>query len=277
VVTAEDRQASAIASAVTPFTIVSTPAGLLAEAPPLVARLSPGAMLAPATVGQLVDGLAVANPSPAMARAMAAARAGRFADLLIQEPVTESERSARTALTGLALLSVGDLGAVAQFQRAVETGARPAPIQYLLGAARSLQRRDDDAIAAWGKATAEGLPKAMTAPLIASTRLVRGDAAGAAAAIAAGDVAAGDAAAAKILAATRIAVQREREAIGMLDKVLEANAEDLDARWLLVRAHYAELVRGSGDRARFATEARRYIDAGGPNAALARDWMAISF
>ena len=106
----------------------------------------------------------------------------------------------------------------AQFQRALDMGARAAPVRYLLGAALSLQRRDDDAIAAWEKATAEGLPKPITAPLIASTRLARGDAAGAAAAMAATDVTAGDATAAKILAATRIAAQREREAIDTLDR-----------------------------------------------------------
>jgi hypothetical protein len=277
IVTAEDRQSSAIASIATPFTIISTPAGLLAEAPPLAQRLTPAAMLRGATVAPLIDGLAVADPSPAMARAIASARAGRFADLLIEEAVAEDERAARTALTGLALLSVGDLGAVAQFQRALDMGARAAPVRYLLGAALSLQRRDDDAIAAWEKATAEGLPKPITAPLIASTRLARGDAAGAAAAMAATDVTAGDATAAKILAATRIAAQREREAIDTLDKLLEVDARDLEARWLLVRAHYAQLVRGAGDRARFTTEAQRYIDAGGPHAALARDWVAVSF
>lgn len=277
VITAEDRQASAVASTATPFSIITTPAGLLAEAPPLAQRIEPALMIPPSTVAQLLDALAIANPSPALSRALQTARAGRFADLLIEEPVVDGERATRAILTGLALLSVGDLGAIAQFQRAAETGARPAPVLYLLGAALSLQRHDADAIAAWEKAAAEGLPKSLTAPLVANMRLLRNDAAGAAAAISVTDVAPAETVALKILASTRIAVQREREAVDVLEKLLARNADDIEARWLLVRALYAELVRGAGDRARFTTSAQRYVDAGGPHAALVRDWMAIAF
>jgi hypothetical protein len=276
VITAEDKQAGVVASTATPFTIISTPSGLLAEAPPLAQRPEPEAMIRPATVTQLLDGLAIANPSPALARALGSARAGRFADLLIEESVADGERGARALLTGLALLSVGDLGAIAQFQRAAESGARPAPVLYLMGAAISLQRRDADAITAWERATAEGLPRSLTAPLIANMRLLRNDAAGAAAAITASDVSPTDRAAVRTLAATRIAVQREGEAIEILDKLLAVGSDDVEARWLLVRALFAEVVRGTGDRSRFADEAQRYLDAGGPNAALVRDWMAIS-
>ena len=276
-ITAEDRQAGAVASTATAFTIISTPAGLLAEAPPLAQRLAPADMIPASTVAQLLDALAIANPSSALARAIQSARAGRFADLLIEEPVVESERAVRTLLSGLALLSVGDLGAIAQFQRAELLGARPAAAQYLLGAALSLQRRDADAIAAWEKAAAQGLPAALTAPLIANMRLAHGDGAAAAAAIAARDVTSGEAAPLKILAATRIAVHREREAIDLLGQLLSKDDGDLEARWLLVRALFAELVRGSGERARFTAEAQRYVDAGGPHAALVREWMAISF
>jgi hypothetical protein len=123
-------------------------------------------------------------------------------------------------------------------------------------------------------AAAEGLPRSLTAPLIANMQLVRGDTAAAAAAISISDAAAADAVALKILASTRIAVQREREAIEIVDGVLARDDSDLEARWLLVRALFAELVRGSGDRARFATEAQRYADAGGPNARLVVDWIA---
>lgn len=275
IVTAEDRLAGTLASASAPFTIVSTPAGLLAEAPPLAQRLEPAAMLAPSAVLRLLDALAITNPSPPLSRALASARAGRFAELFIEEAVAEDERAARAALTGMALLSVGDLGAIAQFERAAAQGATAAPVQYLLGAALSLQRRDVDAIAAWERAAA-GLPRSLTAPLIANMRLLRGDAAGAAASIAPADAPPAEPTAAKILAKTRIATQREREAIGVLDTLLAANTGDLEARWLLVRALYGELVRGGGDRRRFVAEAERYIDAGGPNATLVRDWVAIS-
>ena len=276
-ITAEDRQAGVVASAATPFTITTTAAGLLAEAPPLAQRLAPLSMLSPATVAELLDRLAVGNSSPVMARAMNSARTGRFTDLLIEDAVADGERPTRTVLSGLALLSIGDLGAIAQFQRALDAGAPAAPAHYLLGAALSLQRRDADAIAAWEKAAAEGLPRSLTAPLIANMWLVRGDATTAAAAISIGDAAAADTRALKILASTRIAVQREREAVDIVDRVLARDDADLVARWLLVRALFAELVRGPGERARFAAEAQRYVDAGGPQAALVRDCMAISF
>jgi hypothetical protein len=69
-------------------------------------------------------------------------------------------------------------------------------------------------------------------------------------------------------------VQREVEAVELVDRVLAREAGDVEARWLLVRALFAQLVRGSGDRARFTAEAQRYLDAGGPHAALVRDWIA---
>jgi hypothetical protein len=274
VITAEDRQAGVVASVATPFTITTTATGLLAEAPPLAQRLAPLAMLSPATVAELLDRLAVATPSPGLARALNSARLGRFTDLLIEDAVSDAERATRAVLSGLALLSIGDLGAIAQLQRAIDTGAPAAPAQYLLGAALSLQRRDADATAAWEKAAAAGLPRSLTAPLIANMWLVRGDAAAAAAAMSIGDATGGDTLALKILAATRIAVQRERQAVDIVDRVLAADGGDLEARWLLVRALFAELVRGSGERARFTTEAQRYVDAGGPQAALVRDWIA---
>jgi hypothetical protein len=277
VITAEDRHAGAVASTATAFTILSTPAGLLAEAPPLATRIQPAALLAAPTVAQLLDALAISAPSPALARALESARSGRFADLLITEQVADNELAARALLTGMALLSVGDLGATAQFQRAAELGISSAPVHYLLGAALSLQRRDADAIAALEKAAADGLPRSLTAPLIANLRLQRGDTAGAVASITAADIPTADVTALRTLAITRIAAQREREAIGVLDTLLQAHAGDTESQWLLVRALYAELVRGGGDRARFTAEAQRYVDAGGANAALVRDWMAISF
>ena len=65
-----------------------------------------------------------------------------------EEPVASAEAGIRTALTGLALLSIGDGSAAAQFQRALDQNAPIAPTQFLLGAARAMQSRDPDAIAA---------------------------------------------------------------------------------------------------------------------------------
>jgi len=275
VITAEDRLAGALVANATPFSVIASPAGLLAEAPPLARRLDPAAMLDPDTVVALLDRLAPPSPSPAIGRAIDAARAGRFVDLLVEEPVAPAEGGVRAALTGMALLSVGDLGAAAHFQRALDSGVARPPVQYLLGAVLALQNRESDAISAWESAAAGGLGRAFTGPLVASALLRRGDAAGAAAAITERDLPEA-AAGRRIFAATRIAVQREREAIEVLDALLAGSPGDLDGRWLLVRALYAEVVRGAGNRDRFTAEAQRYIDADGPHAALARDWLDIT-
>src|SRR6185436_4250668 len=79
-----------------------------------------------------------------------------------------------------------------------------------------------------------------------------------------------------VLAATRIASNREAEAIAALDAALAKDPEDAEARWLLLHAMYSQIVRsGQGPRERFAIEARRYIGANGRHAALAADWLAM--
>lgn len=276
VITAEDRLAGAVVANATPFSVIGTPAGLLAEAPPLAQRLDPAVMLGPGTVAALLDRLAPPSPSPALGRALDAARAGRFVDLLVEESPAPAEGGLRAALTGLALLSVGDLGAATHFQRALDSGVARPPVQYLLGAVLALQNRESDAISAWESAAAGGLPRALTAALLANALLRRGDAAGAAAAIAERDLMPEAPAGRRIFAATRIAVQREREAVRVLEALLTGSPGDLEGRWLLVHALYAEVVRGAGNRDHFNAEAQRYIDAGGPHAALARDWLDLT-
>jgi hypothetical protein len=272
-ITAEDRQASLIVAGSTAFTVVGTPATLLAEAPPLGRRFDRAAALQPTIVAVLLDLLAPAAPSPELAKAVGVARAGRFVDLLVVDRVPVHEQGVRAALTGMALLSVGDFGALAQFQQALKAGAAAAAVQFLTGAARATQNRDQDAIAAWEVARSDGFPPAVLAPLLADAYLRRGDPKGAAEAVPAsgsGD----DAEWTRALAATRIATGREGDAVTALDARLARYPDDLDARWLLLHALYSDLVNGNRDRhARFVAEAQRYIGAKGTNGALAQVWL----
>ena len=86
-----------------------------------------------------------------------------------------AEAGIRTALTGLALLSVGDASAAVQFQRALQQNGPAAPVQYLIGAARAMQNRDPDAIAAWQAALATGQAPAATRQLLVEALLRRGE------------------------------------------------------------------------------------------------------
>ena len=274
--TAEDRVAGSIVSGATEFRVVGTPATLLAEAPPLGRRFDVTEVLRLPLVTPLVDRLApAAGASPALTKALAAARAGRFADLLIVDAVPETERGVRAALTGLGLLSVGDLGAIAQFEQALALGLDPAPLQFLLGAGRALQHRDPDAIAAWQSVRDAGVPRTLIDRLVADAYLRRKDYARAAATIA-GDDLAGDASATRTLAATRILTGREAEAVTALDALLIRHPDDADARWLLLHALYAAFV--SGNRAiadRLQSEGQLYIAAQGPHAALLSEWLKV--
>jgi len=254
--------------------VVGTPQSLLAEAPALGPRFDRGAALTPDAVTALLEQLSPAAPSAALAKPLQSARAGRFGELLIEEPVAASEQGIRIALTGLALLSVGDAGAVTQFERALQLGAPAGPLQFLIGSARAMQNRDREAIAAWLAARSAGFTTPAGDQLIAEAYLRQRDFTRAAEALSR-ERAAG-ASGARTFAATRIAARRFDEAAAVLDPVLAQAPGDAEARWLLLHALYADFVGGNRDRAaRIAAEASRYIDAKGPHAALAAEWLAV--
>jgi hypothetical protein len=272
-----DRIANAVANTDADFSVIGTPASLLAEAPPLGRPFRREAVLDSRVLGPLVDLLTPASPSAALKRALTIATSGRPADLLVEEPVPPAESGIRTALTGLALLSIGDPSSAVQFQRALQQNAPPAPTQFLLGAARALQSRDPDAIAAWQAALATGSAPAITAQLLIDAHLRRNDLTRATE-LATGQASAGDAWI-RSVASTHIAGNRDAEAIALLDAHLTSQADDQEARWLLLRALYSQFVRGgtplpAADAARFATHARAYIDANGANSGLATEWLA---
>jgi hypothetical protein len=267
-----DRLGSTSTTADMDFRIAATPASLLAEAPALAPPFARDAAL-DRSRATLIDALAPGSPSPALARALATARAGKMVDLLVEEPVSANERGVRTALTGLALLSIGDASAVVQLQRAATEGAPAAPTQFLIGMARAGQNRDLDAIAAWDSALTGQFAPPLTRQFLAEALLRRGDHARSLTVI--GDAAAATPAFARLAAAAHIAAGRPGDAITILDAHLATAPQDLDAQWLRLHALYAAVVKGAPTE-RFTAEAERYIEANGPHRALAQEWLALA-
>ena len=273
-----DRLAGVSRAADADFRIIGTPLSLLAEAPPLGHPFQREEALTDEALSAVAQALTPANPSPALQRALAAASARKFIDLLVEEPVPAAEQGVRAALTGLALYTIGDASAVVQLQRGLTLAAPAAPVQFLIAAARATQKRDPDAIVAWQLALDAGLPSAVVTPLLVEAYLRRGEGPRAEALITAelaGRPAGGSWA--RPRAATHLAAGRDRDAMAVLDARLSQNPGDADASWLLLQALYGSMVRGTnkaaGDHDRFTTAAQAYIAAGGPNAALAAEWL----
>ncbi len=163
----------------------------------------------------------------------------------MEEPVPAAEQGVRAALTGLALYSVGDASSAVTFQRALQLNAPAAPTQVLIGAARAMQGRDPDAIAAWQAAIDGGLRSSIVAPFLIDAYLRRGDGARAAALVAAElGGRAPEGAWIRAAAATAIATGKDREAIALLDARLTQQPDDAEAQWLLLHALYGSIVRG---------------------------------
>ena len=273
-IAAEDKLGGAIAAGDARFTVVGTPQSLLAEAPALAPRFDRAVVLGPPTLDTLLDRLAADRQPAALAKALQSARAGRFGDLLIEESVPPADQAVRVALTGLALLSLGDLGALTQFERALQLQAPAGAVQFLIGAARALQNRDVEAIAAWQAARGAGFNPPVLDRLVAESYLRQRDYARAAESISRDRTT--DAATARTYAATRIASRQYEEAIAVLDPVLAKAPDDAESHWLLLHALYADFVGGNRSRAeRAAAEASRYIAAKGPNTALASEWLSV--
>ena len=275
-ITVEDRIAKAVIASRAEFTVAGSATSLLAEAPALGPRFDLGAALDASIVGTLVDRLTPAAPSPALARALSTARNGRFADLLIEDRVAADEQGIRSVLTGLAFLSLGDLGAISQFERAQRDSVDRAVIDYLLGVARATQGRDAEAIERWTAARSARLPSQVIDRALTEAYLRRREFARAAEIVRDIDPTA-DSAMARARAATRIGERREADAVATLDVLLAKSPDDLDARWLLVHALYSGIVTApSNPRQRFLAEAQRYIDAKGRHSALVAEWMTVA-
>lgn len=276
-ITAVDHTTTTSSSTHTNFHIVGTPLSLLREAPPLAPPFQREALV-DAALSAVVQGLTPSAPSAALRRALVAAAAGKFAELLFEETVPPAEQGHRAALTALALLTIGDGSAAGHGERALAAGAPVGPTQVLIGALRATQNRDADAIAAWRAAIDAGMPSNVVAPFLVDAYLRRGDGARAAAVIATEMRGGPPGAWARALAATHLAAGRDGQAVAVLDSHLAQAPDDAEARWLQLQANYGSIVRGSdgdGDRDRFRRLASAYISAGGAHAGLAAEWLRV--
>jgi hypothetical protein len=271
-----DRVRGTTATATADFTVAATALSLLRDAPALGRPFQRESILGADVLPGILAGLRPASASPALQRAFELAAAGRFVDLMVEEPVPANEEGVRAALRGLAQLSIGEASSAVQFQRAQLLGAPVAVTRLLSGAARAMQSRDADAIAAWQEALTAGAARATIVPHLLDAYLRRGDMTRAAQLIAETKTPRG--AWSRSTAAILIATQKESEAIAMLDARLAAAPADADAQWLLLHALFSQFARdpngAAAARERFMTSARTYIDAKGANAALAEEWLA---
>lgn len=266
-----DKIAGTSAATDAAFSIIATPASLLAEAPPLGPPFKRDAIFEPSQLQAILSWLSPREPSAALSRALQIAGTGKFVDLLVEEPVPAGEAGIRTALTGLAFMSIGDASAVTHFQRALAQGAPAGPTQFLIGCARALQSRDVEAIAAFQASQATGRTHPLTSQFLAEAYLRRNDAAHAA-------EAAGTMSSPVLAAAIAIAGRREADAVALLEQHLAAEGGDQDARWLMLHARYSQFVKDgrpatAAERERFTAHARAYLDAKGTHAALAAEWL----
>jgi hypothetical protein len=283
IVTATDRVAGRQASHDALFEVTGTPLSLLNEAPAPGQAFRRDAVLAPGVVAALARGLRPAAPSPGLGRLIDAAAAGRFADLVREEPVDPTERATALALRGLGLYALGDAPrAVApQLQQAIAQGAPAAPVLVVLGATYAAAGDDKAALAAWSQARDGGVDDATIASLLVDAYMRQGDVARATAmARAALDAQPANPAAVRGLAATQIAAGQYADALAGLDALVSATP-DPDIDFLVVHALYAGFVGETAPgatpsgRDRLQTVGRRYVAAGGRHAALVQEWLAV--
>lgn len=283
IATAQDHLSGATATTGADFEVVGTPASLLREAPTPGQAFRREAVLTSHTLAAIARALRPAMPTSALARALEAAAAGRFAELMRIEGIAPSERPVALALLGLGLYGLGDTprATAAQLSQATNVGAPAPPVLVLLGATYALGRDDKAAVTAWNQAREGGIDDAAIAPLLIDAYLRQGDIARAAAmATAALDADPDDLAARHALAATFLATRRHGEALRLLDALPAATATP-DTRFLVAQALFAGIVLHDAaldtpaGRDRFEAVARTCIAEGGPHAGLVRDWLAV--
>lgn len=283
-VTATDRVAGRRVDGAATFTVAGTPLSLLQEAPAPGQRFRREATLEPIVTGALARAFTPSSASPGLQRLLDATAAGRFADLVRDEPVEPGERAAAQALRTFGLFALGDTPRTVTpaLQQALAQGAPPAPVLVMLGAAHALAGDDRAAIAAWQQARDAGIDEASVAALLVDGYVRQGDAPRAAAmARAALDAQPGNLAAARGLAATHIAGGRYAEALAVLDALPPA-VRDADTDFLVLHALFGGLVgdtapgRTAEGRERLRALGARYVAAEGRHAALVREWIAVA-
>lgn len=282
-VNATDERTGSQATRAAIFQVAGTPHSLLREAPAPGQAFRRESILAPPLLAMVVGGLTPPEPSAMLRRALDAAAAGRFADLVRDAPVEPSERATAQALRALGLYALGDAPrtVAVQLQQALAQGARPAPLLVVLGATQALSGSDKAAIAMWNDARDGSVDDTALGTLLVDAYMRQGDVARATAmARAALDAQPGSLEAVRGLAGASIAAARYLEAVQVLDSHPLAPG-DLDTRFLVVHALYGAFVSNTAPAnspsglARLRTLGREYVDAGGPHAALVAEWLVV--
>lgn len=280
-VTADDRLAGRKVVTEVALEIKGSPTSLLREAPTAGQAFRREQLLTPIVLASLARALAPGSPSPPLARALAAAEAGRFAEL-VQVAVTEpSERPLAQALLALGLYGLGDSPrtVATQLTQAVAQGAPAGPVRLMLGATSALLRDDAAAVAAWNDAREEGMADTVVSPMLVDAYLRRQDVARAAAmATAVLDRHPGDTEARQALAMTHIATRRYADALDLLDATEAPEPADGSVDFLRLHALFAAHVVGVSipdAAARFERLAGAYVARPGLHAALVQEWLAV--
>jgi hypothetical protein len=257
------------------FTVVGTPASLLAEAPSLGAPFTRELALDQAVIDEIVASLRPPSPSPALGRALETLRQRRFVELMREEPVASDEAGIRTALTAVALFALGDASSAVQFQRARQLTAPGGPTQFFVGAARALEGREADAVAAWQAAMDAGMNRSLMIPLLVNSHLRRGDIERATSLLEGQEVGGWG----REQAALHIANGHHEEAIVILERRLASSPGDADAEWLRLHALFASMVNTTKpDQAlkeKCQQAAKAYLSKPRANAALAAEWLKV--
>jgi hypothetical protein len=280
-VTAVDRLAGRRAIMEVALEVKGSPASLLREAPKAGQAFRREQLLTPAVLASLARALAPPSPSPPLAQGLAAAEAGRFAEL-VQVAVTEpSERRLAQALLALGLYGLGDSPrtVATQLTQAAAQGAPAGPVRLMLGATSALLRDDAAAVAAWNDAREEGIPDTVVSPLLVEAYLRRQDVVRAAAmATAVLDRHPGNSEARQALAMTHIATRRYLDAIALLDATEAPEPADGSEDFLRLHALFAAHVGGVSipdATARFERIASAYVERAGLHAELVQEWLAV--
>ena len=155
-IAATDRIARSSTTAETRFRVIATPAALLASAPPYQATFRRAHFVEAAVLDGALDAMAPSATTPALTRLLTMARERRFADMLPDAGLSPPERGTGTLLQAIGFFALGDNATAVslQLRRALEAGAPAGATQFWLGACSAIDRRDQDAVAAWQAAGA---------------------------------------------------------------------------------------------------------------------------
>ena len=164
-IAATDRLARVSTTTDTRFTIIATPAALLASAPSYTARVRRARFVDPEVLDPALDAIAGPSPSATMTALLDLARQRQFASLLRDNAVPASDRGLGLLMQAVARYALGDTPSTisVQIRRALEAGAPEGAAQYWLGACRANEGRDEEALAAWDLARERGWPVALVA------------------------------------------------------------------------------------------------------------------